>query len=59
MRAILNDIQSGKFAKSLRADRADNFKILKSRRAEDAGHAIEKSGEKVRATMPWLKKTGG
>lgn len=56
MRAILLDIQSGKFAKTFSEDRDQGFKCLKSRRAGDASHEIEKSGEKVRATMPWLMK---
>ncbi len=56
MRAILLDIQSGKFAKTLSKDRDEGFKKLKSKRAGDARHDIEKSGEKVRATMPWLLK---
>lgn len=56
MRKILKDIQSGKFAATLAEDRDEGFHDLKSRRAGDAAHNIEKSGKKVRATMPWLKK---
>lgn len=59
MRAILKDIQSGKFAKTLMADRGKGFEKLKSRRADDVSHDIEKSGRRVRNLMPWLQKKGG
>jgi len=59
MKAILADIQSGRFAETLLADKAKGFIQLNSRRAEDASHAIEKSGRRVRDLMPWLQKKGG
>ncbi|MCH8321664.1 MAG: ketol-acid reductoisomerase [Proteobacteria bacterium] len=58
MKTILADIQSGRFAKTLMADHQKGFEKLKSRRAEDAAHEIEKSGLRVRNLMPWLQKKG-
>lgn len=58
MQKILEDIRTGKFAELLENDRKDNFRQLNARRRKDAEHDIEKSGEKVRALMPWLKDAG-
>jgi ketol-acid reductoisomerase len=58
MRKILEDVRTGKFAETLEADRQNDFRELKLRRARDAGHDIEASGEKVRNLMPWLKDLG-
>ncbi|MEE8294096.1 MAG: ketol-acid reductoisomerase [Sphingomonadales bacterium] len=55
MQSILEDIRLGKFADLFEADRKNEFRELKSRRAKDAEHEIEVSGKKVRALMPWLK----
>ncbi|MHA1544099.1 MAG: ketol-acid reductoisomerase [Alphaproteobacteria bacterium] len=55
MQRILEDIRTGKFADLLEADRKNQFRELKSRRAKDADHEIEVSGKKIRALMPWLK----
>ncbi len=54
MRAILDDIQLGRFAKQWMLENAagqPSFKALRRRAAE---HPIEKVGEKLRAMMPWI-----
>ena len=54
MRAILDDIQSGRFAKQWMLENAagqPSFKALRRRAAE---HPIEEVGEKLRAMMPWI-----
>ena len=58
MRAILEDVQKGNFAKDVREDHKTGFTRLKAWRAADAAHDIEESGKKVRGTMPWLKNIG-
>ena len=56
MKVILDDIQSGRFAKEWvlenRAGQA-SFKALRRRAAE---HPIEEVGERLRAMMPWIKE---
>ncbi len=57
MKVILDDIQSGRFAKEWvlenRAGQA-SFKALRRRAAE---HPIEEVGERLRAMMPWIKES--
>lgn len=57
MKRILEDIQSGKFAREFIADRATQgaHKLEQYREAE-AKHPIEKVGEKLRGMMPWIAK---
>ena len=54
MKRILNEIQTGQFARDWvlenRADQA-SFKAMRRRNAE---HPIEKVGEKLRGMMPWI-----
>jgi ketol-acid reductoisomerase len=56
MKRILDDIQSGRFARDWvlenRAGQA-SFKAMRRRAAE---HDIEKVGEKLRAMMPWISQ---
>jgi ketol-acid reductoisomerase len=55
MKRILNEIQSGKFAKEWVAEaRGGKKKFLKMRKTE-ANHKIEKVGAKLRSMMSWLK----
>jgi ketol-acid reductoisomerase len=54
MKKILDDIQSGNFARERVLENAagqPSFKALRGRAAE---HDIEKVGEKLRAMMPWI-----
>lgn len=55
MKAILQDIQSGKFAKEFIADRAtQGAHKLEAYREDQAKHPIEETGEKLRKMMPWI-----
>ncbi len=57
MKAILTDIQSGKFAKEFMADRAtQGAHKLEQFRESEANHPIEKVGERLRNLMPWIAK---
>jgi ketol-acid reductoisomerase len=57
MKRVLEDIQSGKFAREFIADRAtQGAHKLEKYREESAKHPIEKVGSKLRAMMPWIAK---
>lgn len=57
MKAILADIQSGKFTKEFMADRAvGGANKLETIRANEAKHPIEAVGAKLRNLMPWIGK---
>lgn len=57
MKRVLEDIQSGKFAREFIADRAtQGAHRLEKFREESAKHSIEQVGEKLRAMMPWIGK---
>lgn len=57
MKRVLEDIQSGKFARDFIADRAtQGAHKLEQYREESAKHPIEKVGNKLRAMMPWIAK---
>ena len=49
MRAVLQEIQSGKFARAFIADYKNNFKTLKKYRTTLQNHPIDKAGAAVRA----------
>ena len=54
MKEILDDIQSGHFAKNWMLEnksRAAQFKAMRKRAAE---HDIEKVGQQLRDMMPWI-----
>jgi ketol-acid reductoisomerase len=56
MRKILEDIQSGEFAKEWIAENragGENFDRL---RTEQQGHQIERVGGELRSMMPWIEK---
>ena len=55
MKRILDDIQSGKFAKDWTLENRVNQTSFKAMRAKMAAHPIEEIGEKLRAMMPWIK----
>jgi ketol-acid reductoisomerase len=55
MKAILDEIQSGKFARDFMADRAtQGAHKLEEIRDAQAKHPIEETGKKLREMMPWI-----
>lgn len=56
MKAILNDIQSGKFVENfMNENKAGNVNFNKMR-SEAANHQIEEVGKNLRGMMPWIAK---
>jgi len=55
MKAILDDIQTGKFARDFILENQANAPTLKARRRISREHEIEIVGEKLRGMMPWIK----
>ncbi|HSY09839.1 MAG TPA: ketol-acid reductoisomerase, partial [Candidatus Dormibacteraeota bacterium] len=56
MKAALKDIQSGKFAKGWVAEYKGGYKKYNALLRKGENHPIEKTGAKLRALMPWMKK---
>ena len=56
MKAVLKDIQTGKFAKGWVREYEGGYKRYKALLAKGEKHPIEKTGAKLRALMPWLAK---
>ena len=56
MLAILKDIQSGKFTKNWVKEYKAGCPKYKNYIAEGEKHPIEKTGQRLRALMPWVKK---
>ncbi len=56
MQAILRDIQSGKFTKNWVKEYKAGCPKYKNYIAEGEKHPIEKTGQRLRALMPWVKK---
>jgi len=56
MKEVLNDIQSGKFAKQWIDECKGGQKNFLKMREELAKHPIEKVGKKLRDLMPWIGK---
>ena len=56
MKEILNDIQSGKFAKQWMNECKNGQKNFLKMRKDLAKHPVEQVGEKLRALMPWIGK---
>ncbi len=56
MKRVLNDIQSGKFARDWMLENKVNQTSFKATRAKLAQHPIEEIGAKLRDMMPWIKK---
>ncbi|ELA08232.1 ketol-acid reductoisomerase [Moraxella macacae 0408225] len=57
MRNALKRIQSGEYAKMFIAEGQLNYPSMTARRRQTAEHDIEKTGEKLRAMMPWITKS--
>ena len=56
MAAQLKAIENGKFAKEWTAEFAGGNKNFNAIRKTEAAHPIEKTGQKLRATMSWIKQ---
>ena len=56
MKRILDDIQSGRFARDWVLENAAGQASFKAQRKLAAQHPIEEVGEKLRAMMPWIKQ---
>ncbi|MBI3418963.1 MAG: ketol-acid reductoisomerase [Proteobacteria bacterium] len=54
MKRILDDIQSGRFARDWMLENKVGQANFKAMRRNAAEHPIEKIGEKLRAMMPWI-----
>ena len=55
MRKILNEIQSGSFAREFILENQAGAATLKAMRRRGREHQIEEVGEKLRSMMPWIK----
>jgi len=56
MEALLDDIESGRFAREWVEEHRNGRPRLRERLEADAAHPIESAGKRVRALMPWLKE---
>ena len=56
MKAALKDIQSGKFARNWVKEYETGYKRYNALLKKGAEHPIEKTGERLRSMMPWMKK---
>jgi ketol-acid reductoisomerase len=57
MRRILDDIQSGRFARAWMEENGAGLPLMRAMRARSAAHPIEAVGERLRAMMPWLRNS--
>jgi ketol-acid reductoisomerase len=56
MKVALKEIQSGKFAKNWVKEYETGYKRYNALLKKGAQHPIEKTGERLRSMMPWMKK---
>ncbi len=56
MKAVLRDIQTGKFVRDFMQENAVGQPFFKATRRLNDEHQIEQVGEKLRAMMPWISK---
>ncbi|TAL04077.1 MAG: ketol-acid reductoisomerase [Verrucomicrobia bacterium] len=56
MKAALKDIQSGKFARNWVKEYQGGYKRYNALLKKGENHPIEKTGARLRAMMPWMKK---
>ena len=54
MKAVLDDIQSGRFTRDWVLENTAKQASFKAMRRRAAGHELEAVGEKLRAMMPWI-----
>lgn len=59
MRKILNEIQSGEFAREWILENRANRPVFNALLKKGTEHPIEEVGKKLRGMMPWLKKESG
>lgn len=57
MRMILDEIQTGEFARNWLVENQVNRPVFNAITRRDEEHEIEKVGKELRAMMPWLKKS--
>jgi ketol-acid reductoisomerase len=57
MRAVLADIQSGEFARDWMTENAAGGAAFEALRKRAAAHPIEAVGARLRALMPWLRRS--
>ncbi len=55
MKAALQHIQTGGFAKAFREDYEKGFPWFKSQKEANRTHSVEIVGQELRARMPWIK----
>ena len=56
MKAVLKDVQSGKFAKGWVKEYQTGYKRYNSLLKQGENHSIEKVGARLRSLMPWMPK---
>lgn len=56
MKRVLEDIQSGRFARDWMLENKAGAPSFKAIRANQAAHPIEEIGKKLRGMMPWIAK---
>ena len=56
MRRLLDDIQSGEFAKEWIAENRAGAESFQRLREEAAQHEVERVGSRLRAMMPWIQR---
>lgn len=56
MKEILQEIQTGEFAREFIAENQTGAAVMKARRRLSREHQIEVVGEKLRSMMPWIKE---
>ena len=57
MKAVLNDIQSGKFTKDWMLENRVNQTSFKAMRQACDSHSMESVGKELRGMMPWISET--
>lgn len=56
MKRVLDDIQSGRFAREWMLENKANQPVLKAGRAKESDHLIEQVGKQLRSMMAWIKQ---
>ena len=56
IKAVLSDIQSGKFVRDFMLENAVGQPTIKASRRSNDEHQIELVGKKLRDMMPWISK---
>ncbi len=54
MKAVLTDIQNGKFVRDFMTENKVGQPMFKAIRRNNDAHQIEEVGEKLRGMMPWI-----